>query len=172
MGCPSCGLDRLTKLLARGTGLADRRCPVTVFLSLTRQFDKKISNNQGETRTMNTIKVALFSLALCSTPTFAADCTAPAKPVTPDGATSTMDQMLAGQKAVKTFQAANMEYMSCLDPLLAAAAEQATQGTASEEDAAALKALEEQYNSAVSTEEEVAGDFNTQIRAYKAANPG
>jgi len=31
--------------------------------------------------------------------------------------------------------------------------------------------LEAKYNAAVSNEEEVAGAFNTAIRAYKAANP-
>ena len=36
----------------------------------------------------------------------------------------------------------------------------------------AYKASQEAYNAAVSAEEVVAEQFNTAIRAYKAANPG
>jgi hypothetical protein len=103
---------------------------------------------------------------------WAQDCTAPQAPTIPDGSSASMEQMLQGQQAVKTFQAANSEYMTCLDPLIAAATAQATAEDASDADRASLKSLEEAYNAAVSREEAVAGDFNTQIRNYKAANPG
>ena len=120
---------------------------------------------------MHPIKLAFASLALVSSSSFAQDCTAPDVPTTPDGATSTMEQMLGGQQAVKTFQTANLEYMGCLDPQIKAATEAATADGATEDDKNALRELEAKYNSAVSQEEGVAGEFNTQIRAYKAANP-
>ena len=55
---------------------------------------------------------------------------------------------------------------------ITAASAAAAAESASDEDKAALKGLEEEYNSAVSKEEDVAGQFNTEIREYKAANPG
>jgi hypothetical protein len=120
---------------------------------------------------MQTLKLLIAAVALNSAATMAADCIAPETPDVPNGASASMEQMLAGQKAVKAFQAANLEYMSCLDPLLAEATAAAKEKNASDEAIAAVKALEEKYNAAVSHEEEVAGAFNTAIRAYKAANP-
>lgn len=117
---------------------------------------------------MKMIKYTALALALGSASTFAADCERPAAPEMPDGASSTMEQMLEGQKAVKAFQTANLDYMKCLEPQMNAA----TAATEAGEDDAVdtYKALEEAYNSAVSAEEEVAGQFNTEIREYKASN--
>lgn len=103
----------------------------------------------------------------------AADCTAPEKPSMPDGATATMEAMLAGQKAVKAFQAENMDYMKCLEDAFNAA-----KSDAKDESDTAKRALAETdyrnsveaYNAAVSAEEEIAGAFNVELRAYKAAN--
>ena len=49
------------------------------------------------------------------------ECVAPDAPSISEGEESTLEQMLASQKAVKEFQAANLEYMSCLEPKLTAA---------------------------------------------------
>jgi hypothetical protein len=117
---------------------------------------------------MNTIKLALLSLSLASTVSLAGECTAPAKPSVPDGGTSSMEDMLAGQKAVKGFQTANLAYMACLEPQIAAARTELEAGDKSAADK--ITQLEETYNDAVSQEEEVAGQFNTEIREYKAAN--
>lgn len=116
---------------------------------------------------MKFIKYTAFALALGSTATVAADCERPEKPTIPNGASSSMEEMLEGQKAVKAFQADNLAYMHCLEPELAAA-----EAAAKEGDEAAVdqyKAIEADYNAAVSAEEEVAGQFNTEIREYKAA---
>lgn len=121
---------------------------------------------------MKTIKSALLALALVATPALAQDCDMPEAPTMPDGATSTMEDMLAGQKAVKAFQAANIDYMSCVEAAMNAA-EAAAKDASDEDKAAAQKTLSElveTYNAAVSVEEEVAGQFNTEIREYKAAN--
>ena len=120
---------------------------------------------------MNSLRTALLGLALTSSVAIADDCVKPDAPSIPDGASSTMEQMLAGQKAVKAFQAANLEYMGCLEPMVSAAQAKVQDGEGSEEAVAAYKKLEETYNAAVSMEEEVAGEFNAQIKAYKAANP-
>ncbi len=117
---------------------------------------------------MKLIMSTALALALGSTTALAADCVSPDMPQLPDGGSSSMEQMLEGQKAVKTFQAANLEYMQCLEPTLTAAEAQVKEGV--EGAAENYKAIEEKYNAAVSAEEEVAGQFNTEIREYKAAN--
>ncbi|MEM1114628.1 MAG: hypothetical protein AAGI11_22135 [Pseudomonadota bacterium] len=122
---------------------------------------------------MRIMQTALASLTLFSAASFA-DCDAPASPVLPDGATASMQDMLEGQKAVKAFQAANMDYMGCLEKVFNAAAKDADSGN-DDEKAAATEVHDKAvaaYNDAVSKEEEVAGQFNTEIREYKAANPG
>lgn len=110
-----------------------------------------------------------LALALCSASSLAADCEQPTMPELPSGATASMEQMLDGQKAIKAFQSANVEYMQCLEPTLNAAQKAATEG--GDGAAKAYEEIEAAYNAAVSAEEEVAGQFNTAIRAYKAANP-
>ncbi len=118
---------------------------------------------------MNKIRLALLGLALGSTVSVAGECVPPEPPTVPNGDSSSMEQMLAGQKTVKTFQAANLEYMACLEPQITAAQTELESG--SEEASAAVKELEERYNEAVSVEDGLAEKFNTAIRTYKAANP-
>ena len=119
---------------------------------------------------MKMLAIAVLGLALNSTLAMADDCVAPTPPVVPEGENSSLEQMLDGQKAVKAFQEANLAYMSCLEPKLAEAEAAAKAGTEGAADTY-LK-LQESYNGAVSKEEEVAGKFNSEIRDYKAANPG
>ncbi len=120
----------------------------------------------------NSLKLVLVGLALGSAASMAGECTAPSLPTLPDGATATMEQMLAGQKAVKDYQASNTEYRACLDPQVAAAEVAAAGDSPSEEAQAALKKLNEDYNGSVSKEEELALKFNEALKAYKAKNPG
>jgi hypothetical protein len=113
-----------------------------------------------------------FTLALASTQSLA-ECTRPDAPVLPDGATASMEQMLEGQKAVKAFQTANMAYMGCLEEAFKQAKAASETGTDEAKEAAMAEytAGVDAYNAAVAQEEEVAGQFNTEIREYKAANP-
>jgi hypothetical protein len=120
---------------------------------------------------MNSMKLALIGLAFVSAAGMAGECTAPSVPNLPEGATASMDEMLAGQKAVKAYQTANSEYRTCLDPLVSAAEVQAAGDSPSEEAVAALKKLNEDYNASVSKEEELAEKFNVELRKYKEANP-
>jgi hypothetical protein len=121
---------------------------------------------------MKVVNSLLAALALGSSMAMA-ECVQPETPSLPDGASATMDEMIAGQQAVKTFQAANLEYMGCLEGEFTSAKTAIEGGKA--EDPKALQAAYEQsvdaYNEAVSTEEEVAGQFNTEIREFRAANP-
>jgi len=120
----------------------------------------------------NAIKLTLAGLALGSAASFAEECTAPAVPVLPDGTTATLEQMLDGQAAVKAYQASNTAYRSCLEPLISDAEVAASGDSPPEEVTEKLKALNEQYNASVSAEEGLANKFNTELKAYKTANPG
>jgi len=122
---------------------------------------------------MNLINVTALSLILGSSLAGAAECVNPAAPTIPDGASSTMDQMITGQKAVKSFQTTNIEYMSCVEARIKDAETEVAQSKGKEKEAG-QKLLDESldnYNQAVSAEESVAGAFNSAIREYKAANP-
>ena len=121
---------------------------------------------------MKKLQLAALGLALAmgSAMSSAEDCVAPEAPQVAEGEDSTLEQMLATQKAVKTFQEANLAYMACLEPQLTAA--EAAAGEGQEGAADNFMQIQETYNAAVSKEEEVAGKFNSEIRDYKTANPG
>ena len=124
---------------------------------------------------MKTIQYTVLALALGSSAGMAGDCSGPDTPSLPDGATASMEDMLAGQKAVKAYQAANLEYMGCLEKEFTAAEAAALESDSEDDKQAAQETYQkavDAYNAAVSQEEEVAGQFNTEIREYKAANPG
>lgn len=119
---------------------------------------------------MKIIKTALLCLAMGSSYALA-DCTAPTVPAMPDGGKSTMDDMLAGKAAVDAFQQDNAVYLDCLGKQMEAAKAKLT--SSSKNEAATIQAdfsqLTEAYNSAVTAEETLATKFNTEIRAFKAA---
>jgi len=119
----------------------------------------------------NSIKLALIGLALASAASIADECTAPTLPTLPDGATASLEQMLAGQKAVKDYQAANTEYRTCLEPQVSAAEVAAAGDSPGPELQETLKQLNDEYNASVSKEEELAIMFNTELHKYKEANP-
>lgn len=121
---------------------------------------------------MQLMKIAALAGALTAAPAFA-ECNAPSMPSLPDGAKASMEEMLAGQKAVKSFQEANMDYMKCMEARIEAAKKAGEDAETEDARDAAVETYTtaiEAYNKAVSAEETVAGDFNTQVREYKAAN--
>ena len=119
---------------------------------------------------MKLLRHTVLALSLTAAgPLMAADCTAPAMPELPNGETATMEEMIAGQTAVKAFQSDAQAYRACLEAELGT-----LKASAAEGDEAAAKAFSDMtadYNASVADEEKVAGDFNNAIRAYKAANP-
>ena len=89
-------------------------------------------------------------------------CENPAAVAIPDGKTSTMEQMLAGQAEVKAYQAAMTEFLACVDGELEAQGE-----TAPEEFKSLMVA---RHNAAVAEMEGVAAAFNDQLKAYRTAS--
>ena len=116
------------------------------------------------------IKPATLAFALFATPFSAAfACDVPVAPPTPDGGSATMKDMVASQGEVKAFQAANADYLTCVDDQMTAEKAAMDEGDNDADERYALAAAD--YNAAVSREERVAADFNTAIKAFKAANP-
>lgn len=114
------------------------------------------------------LKPLLFIALFLSSLTAMAECTAPNQPSMPDGASSTMDEMITGQKAVKAFQADAQKFRACLDKEIESMRSAASDGD--EAAAESFAAKTDAYNASVAAEEEVANKFNAQIRAYKEAN--
>ena|SRR3984957_2937747 len=112
---------------------------------------------------------ALFSLAaiaLCAAPVHAA-CTYPTAPAKlPDGATATMAEMVAAQKAVKQFDEQINAYTACIK------LEEDAQLKGDKLTAEQKKAIEAQQaqknNAAVDEDQAIADRFNEQIRIFKA----
>ena len=121
---------------------------------------------------MNSKVIATLALVFGSAVS-TAECTMPEIPSLPAGDSASMEQMIAGQTAVKTFQAANIDYMSCVEEVMndASALVEDASGDAKTTAQASFEKAQTTYNSAVSVEEDVAGKFNAAIRAYKDANP-
>ena len=93
-----------------------------------------------------------------------AKCPPPTKPDIPNGRTASEEQMLAAQKSVKTYQAENGKYTSCLASL-----EQSWGDNATEEQKAVIVIL---HNRAIDDETGVADLFNQSVRAFKGKAGG
>ncbi len=96
---------------------------------------------------------AAFGAYACDTPSLVA---------MPDGNSASMQQMVDAQKKVKTYVAAMDDYLGCLDKEIKAAGDKAP---AEFKDLMTLR-----HNNAVTEMEALAGAFNEQVRAFKAAH--
>ena len=67
-------------------------------------------------------------------------CDMPVAPPTPDGGSATLEDMIAAQGEVKAFQAANAEYLECVDDLMASEKASVAEGDKSAEERFALAA--------------------------------
>lgn len=118
----------------------------------------------------------LISLALTTliTPAsvLAAECDAPQAPAVPDGASASYEQMIASKEAIQNFQADNRNYLTCMEQQIQAAANTAKTAESAEERSAAAERHTDAvnaFNAAISQEEQLAGEFNSEIKAYQAA---
>lgn len=114
---------------------------------------------------------ALAAVAAFATSLAFADCTAPSAPDSiPDGNSATLQQMLAGKKAVTAFDNATNAYLDCLKSAHQAALAAAGDKVSDDEKAKLDKAETDQHNAAVDKDKSVADRFNEQIRVFKAKN--
>jgi len=109
----------------------------------------------------------LCTMTIAAPPVFA--CDYPHRTDVPDGSTATKEEMIAGQRGVKTYMGTMEEYLSCIE-----AAEQETVAGADDVDEAAkqqrIDMFNKKYNAAVEEMNLVAEEFNIQVRAYKERN--
>jgi len=111
---------------------------------------------------MNTLR---FLILLCASgaTTSALACEYPPLIAIPAGEDATMEELLTAQADVRTYMAAMETYLTCVNDELAAAGDDAP---------AEYKAIMfSRHNAAVEEMEAVAADFNTEVQAYKEANP-
>ena len=118
---------------------------------------------------MRTLTPLALILALSSSALIAEECSMPDMPTLPDGNSATMEEMIAGQQAVKAFQAEVETYRGCQDTMMATLKTRVAEGDEAAVDD--FQAATDAYNTSVSLEEKLAEQFNQAIRDFKAANP-
>ncbi len=106
--------------------------------------------------------------ALAAAPAFA-DCPYPPAPSKlPDGASATLEEMIAGQKAVKEYDKAIKDYVDCIDKELDAKLSKAGDALKPEQKADLQKVEAQKHNAAIDQLQSVADRFNEQVKVYKA----
>lgn len=111
---------------------------------------------------MSFLKSCLAVLAIGFAGTSLA-CDYPALVEVPDGASATIEQMVAAQASVKTYMAEMDTYLNCVNGELEAAGDDAPEEFKT--------IMIERHNAAVTEMEAVAASFNEEIAAFRAANP-
>ena len=98
-----------------------------------------------------------------------ADCPYPQAPTKiPDGATATLEEMVAGQKAVGAYQKAINDYTACIDKELDDTIARAGDKLKPEQKADMQRVEAQKHNAAVDQLQAIADRFNEQVKVYKA----
>jgi len=115
---------------------------------------------------MNKLKKAVVTLAILFAAQSTLACDYPQRIDVPDGASASKEDMITGQKSVKSYMALMEAYLTCIE----ADEAQAVLGLGEiDEDAKRQRAdmFNKKYNAAVEEMNLVAEEFNLQVRAYK-----
>src|SRR6516164_2776087 len=113
---------------------------------------------------------ALLAMVLAATaaPVFA-DCPYPQAPTKiPDGATATLEDMVAGQKAVGEYQKSINDYTACIDKELDDAIAKGGDKLKPAQKADMQRVEAQKHNAAVDQLQAIADRFNEQVKVYKA----
>jgi hypothetical protein len=98
-----------------------------------------------------------------------ADCSYPAAPLKlPDGASATLEEMIAGQKTVKEYDKAVKDYVDCIDKEVDQKITQAGDKLKPEQKADMQKVEAQKHNAAIDQLQSVADRFNEQVKVFKA----
>ena len=94
-------------------------------------------------------------------------CDYPDRVKIPNGTTATKEDMLDGQRGVKTFMAEMEVYLECIvdEEKMALAA---IEDISSEDEQQREEMLNKKYNAAVDEMERLAAQFNVEVQAYRA----
>jgi hypothetical protein len=102
-----------------------------------------------------------------------AECVYPKAPTSmPDGKTATEEEMIAGMKGIKEYNAAVTAYLNCLDTEMQARITEAGPDAPSDQIVQIKSIHSKRHNAAVEELEAHATRFNEQVRAYKARAKG
>jgi len=115
---------------------------------------------------------ALFAMALTAALTAApvyADCPYPAAPdKLPDGSSATLEEMVAGQKAVRAYDKAINDYVSCIDHELDEAIKKGGDQLKPQQRTDMQHVEAQKHNAAIDQLQSVADRFNEQVKVFKA----
>jgi hypothetical protein len=114
---------------------------------------------------------ALFAMALAALTAAPvhADCPYPPAPdKLPDGASATLDEMVAGQKAVKAYDQAINDYVICIDHELDEAIKKGGDQLKPQQKEGMKKLEMQKHNAAIDQLQSVADRFNEQVKVFKA----
>jgi len=115
------------------------------------------------------VLLAIAVTAALSAGTAYAECPYPPAPSNlPDGRTATLEEMVAGQKLVKEYDAAIKSYVDCIDKELDASIAKAGDQLKPQQKADMQKVEAQKHNAAIDQLQSVADRFNEQVKAFKA----
>jgi hypothetical protein len=113
--------------------------------------------------------LVLAAAAALSAGTAYADCPYPAPPdKLPDGASATLQDMLAGQKAVADYNKAINDYVACIDKAVENSIASAGDKLKPEQKADMQRVETQKHNAAIDQLQSVADRFNEQVKVFKA----
>ena len=116
---------------------------------------------------MKALVAIAFTAALSAGAAYA-DCPYPAAPTNlPDGRTATLEQMVAGQKAVKDYDTAIKAYVDCIDKQLDDNIAKAGDSLKAPQKAEMQKMEAQKHNAAIDQLQSVADRFNEQVKIFK-----
>jgi hypothetical protein len=113
---------------------------------------------------------ALFVMAFAAATAAAyADCPYPQAPAKiPDGATATLEDMVAGQKAIGAYQKSINDYTACIDKELDDALAKGGDKLKPQQKTDMQRVEAQKHNAAVDQLQAIADRFNEQVKVYKA----
>jgi hypothetical protein len=115
------------------------------------------------------MKVLLAIAFATATAAAYAECPYPQAPTKiPDGATATLEEMIAGQKAVGAYQKAINDYTTCIDKELDDALAKGGDKLKPEQKQDMQRVEAQKHNAAVDQLQAIADRFNEQVKVYKA----
>jgi hypothetical protein len=112
---------------------------------------------------------ATAAVALLAAGTAYADCPYPTAPdKIPDGATATLDDMLAGQKTINAYNKAVNDYVACIDKELDDNIAKQGDKLKPQQKTDMQRVEAQKHNAAIDQLQSIADRFNEQVKVFKA----
>ena len=113
--------------------------------------------------------LAAAAVAVLAAGTAYADCPYPTTPdKIPDGATATLDDMLAGQKAINVYNKAVNDYVTCIDKQLDENIAKQGDKLKPAQKTEMQRVEAQKHNAAIDQLQSIADRFNEQVKVFKA----